>query len=362
MFPPSSRPRNLEASFRDLASQKSTIRCSSIRDVVRHALLSDGARSRAIPLLERALRGDEVAAVRAASAVALADVSAREALATLLVAVEDDDAYVREMALAALGEIGDSRAAQRLERATRDERPEIRYQAVIAYVRVVGGDAPAVTAALLRALEDADDSIRYIAMRLVEERSMAGDPIVDERVVARAKELVRAADDRVSIVAALYLARLGRPDAHAIVLDVVAERRQTPELEDEQACVELVGDLEIREAIPHLERRVYGTRRALRSMFSWGAGDSASCAWHGRIALARMGHERARSEILADLRSRRRRTREAAVVAAGRAQMNEAREAIETLGTVVDAALVREALIRLAAPADEELSLKGADE
>jgi hypothetical protein len=81
---------------------------------------------------------------------------------------------------------------------------------------------------------------------------------------------------------------------------------------------------------------------------SWGAGDGASCAWHARTALARLGHERARAEILADLASWRRETREAAVVAAGRARIGEARGALENLGGSVDDALVREALVRLA--------------
>jgi hypothetical protein len=61
-----------------------------------------------------------------------------------------------------------------------------------------------------------------------------------------------------------------------------------------------------------------------------------------------MGHERARAEILGDLASRRRATREAAVVAAGRARIHEARRALEKLGGTVDAALVHEALVRLA--------------
>ena len=61
-----------------------------------------------------------------------------------------------------------------------------------------------------------------------------------------------------------------------------------------------------------------------------------------------MGHERARAEILADLASWRKETREAAVVAAGRARLREARGALEKLGGTVDEALVHEALVRLA--------------
>jgi HEAT repeat protein len=298
--------------------------------------------------------------VRAAAAVALADVGAHEALASLLVAVEDEDGHVRQMALSALGEIGDPRATPRLERALRDDRPEVRYQAIIAFARVAKDDPAAVAGAVLRALDDDDEAIRYIAMRIAEEQlatrgslaSDAGsDPLRDGRLVARAEELVDGADDALAVVSGLYLARLGRARGRAVALNVIAEIRTTPELEDEQACVELAGELGMREAIPHLERRVWGGRRVIRAVLSWGAGDRASCAWHARIALARMDHPRARSEILADLASWRRETREAAVVAAGRARIREARSVLQTLQNVggsVDAALVREALVRLA--------------
>jgi hypothetical protein len=349
MFSPTPLPRSLEASFRDLGSDKAATRASAIRDVVRHAGHDDAARARAIPQLERVLQDDAVAEVRAEAAVALADVAAHEALPVLLVAIEDDDAHVRQMALSAIGEIGDARATSRIERALRDPRPEVRYQAVIAFARVAKDTPPVVTAALLRALDDGDSAIRYIAMRVAEERlaadgEVAGAAAIDEK----AEQLVDGLDPALAVVAGIYLARLGRARGRAIVLDVVAESRSTPELEDEQACVELAGDLYIADALPHLERRAWGARRVLRSVLAWGAGDRNSCSWHAVIALARLGHERARAEILADLSSRRRERREAAVVAVGRARLSEARAVLETLGESVDAALVREALVRLA--------------
>jgi len=348
MFTPSPLPRTLEASFRDLASEKAATRASAIRDVVRHALQSDATRARAIPALERSLRDDPASRVRAEAALALADVGAQEALSSLLVAVEDDDQHVRQMALTALGEVGDARARQPLERALRDDRPEVRYQAIIAFARVAKDDPTDVAQALALALEDGDEAIQYIAMRVAEEHQIDGEPIRDDRLLARAEQLVDAPNAAVAVVAALYLARLGHARGKALVLDLVAERANTPELEDEQACVELAGERRWNEAIPHLERRVWGKRRVLRSILSWGAGDGESCAWHARIALARMGHARARAEIMADLASWRRETREAAVVAAGRARLGEARTALENLGGTVDRALVREALVRLA--------------
>ena len=351
MFAPSALPRNVEASFRDLASERAATRASAIRDVVRHSLRGDAARARALPLLERALKDDPESRVRAEAAIALADVAAREALPSLLVAVEDDDPHVRQMALAAIGEIGDARATQRLERALRDERPEVRYQAIIAFARVARDDPAAVISALRVALADEDTAIRYIAMRVAEEFQVDGEPLRAPELLACAERLVEDEGTDVAVVAGLYLARIGHPRGRAVVLEVVSETRETTELEDEQACVELTGELAMREAIPHLERRAWGTRRLLRSLVAFGAGDRASCAWHARTALATMGHERARAEIVADLSSWRRERREAAVVAAGRARMREARGALQTAlqdGGNVDAALVREALVRLA--------------
>jgi HEAT repeat protein len=350
MFAPSLLPRNLEASFRDLASDSEAIRASAVRDIVRHSLRSDATRARAIPRLATALRDDPSSAVRAEAAVALADVRAEDALPVLLFAIEDENAHVRQMALAALGEIGDARSVQRLARALSDSRPEVRYQAVIAFARVAKDDAGAVSVALARALDDDDAAIRYIAMRIAEEHVATGavDGLRETSALeARAEALVDGADDAVAVAAGIYLARLGRDRGRAVVVAVVAETRRTPELEDEQACVELAGELALREAIPHLERRAWGSRRLVRTVLSWGAGDRASCAWHARIALARMGHRRARDEILAELTAWRRETREAAVVAAGRARLHEARDPLERLGDSVDPVLVREALTHL---------------
>jgi hypothetical protein len=315
MFAPSPLPRTLEASLRDLGSTSYATRASAIRDLVRHALGDEAARGRAIPLLERALGADTSSAVRSAAAVALADLQAGEALATLLVAVEDDDAQVRQMALTALGEIGDPRARPRLERALKDSRPEVRYQSVIAFARVASDDAAAVAESIAAALDDADAEIRYIAMRLAEEHRVRGD------VPARAAGLLDkrdGADAALAVVAALYLARLGDPRGHAAVADVVAERRRTPILEDEQACVELVGELALRETIPDLEKRTWGGQRTLGGLFGLRGGGRARCAWHARVALATMGHARAQSEIVRDLSSWRREVREAAAVAAAR--------------------------------------------
>src|SRR5690606_27944915 len=77
--------------------------------------------------------------------------------------------------------------------------------------------------------------------------------------------------------------------------------------------------------------------------------------FHARIALARMGHDRARKEILAELGSPRREVLSGAVVSAGRARMKEARDVIAKLtAAAVGRDLVREARKRIDAGEDRE--------
>lgn len=334
MLGPPPLPRNLEASVRDLGSFRPEVRVSAIEDLVRHAKQSDFVRARAVQLVTGKLE-DEHPRVRSAAAVALADLRAAEALPALLLAVEDEDGHVREMALSALGEIGDTRALPRLRRALVDDRPEVRYQAIIAFSRVAkeGDD---VDAALVEAASDDDPAIVHIALRIAEERLDEGKK-ADGRLLRRAKELLDAERAEVAVVAAIFLAKAGDASGHDLVLRVVRGLVEVHK-EDERAAVELAGAIDLRQAIPDLERRAFGILRHVKD----------TCAFHARIALARMGHARARREILADLESTRRDVRAAAVVAAGRARLVEAKRIIERLpAAAYDVDLVHEALASL---------------
>jgi HEAT repeat protein len=333
MLHPPPLPRTLEASLRDLASEKPHTRASSIKDLARHVMGDLALRARALPLFEKALK-DEHAGVRGAAAVALADVKAVEALPSLLTAVEDVDGYVRQMALNALGEIGDGRAAGRLERALKDERPEVRYQAIIAFSRV----APAedIAPALLSATRDDDPAIRYIALRIAEDQ-LARD--LSATLHVRAKAMLEDAAPEVRLVAAIYLAKAGDDAGRGLLLDVVRGRlARRPEAEDEQEAIEVCGALGLTEAIPDLERRAWGLRRFVQT----------TCVFQAKVALARMGSARAIAEIVSDLDSGDREKRNAAIVAAGRARIGGARTKIEALAAdVADPELVREALALL---------------
>ena len=338
MLAPPPLPRTLEASVRDLDSAKPEVRVSAIADLLRHARGDDAVRDRAIPLLQKRL-DDEQSKVRAAAAVGLADLDAKDAVPALLRAVDDDDAYVRQMALNALGELGDARALPRLRRALTDKRPEMRYQSVIAFARIATDDDE-IGKALLAATNDDDDPVVHIALRIAEERLDAKKE-VDPRLVTRARALLEAPSPHLALVAAIFLAKAGDVAGHAVLLEVVRTaklRGQAPEKEEERAAVELVGELGLEAARPDLEKRAWGLMHFVKD----------TCVFHAKIALARMGHPRAIAEILADLESNRPDVLGGAVVAAGRARIAKARPLIEKLSTVAgDPELVTEALARL---------------
>jgi HEAT repeat protein len=329
--------------LRDLSSRKAPSRASAIVDLVRYARADEATRAEALPRIERALR-DEAPTVRAAAAVALGDLGASEALPALLICIEDADPYVRQMAINALGEIGDGRAAPRLLRALADERPEIRYQAIIAFPRVARDDADGILAALERALSDADESVRYIALRIAEERADAGALDARSPVVASARRLVEDPAAHVALAAAILLAKVGESEGRALLLraiDPAGRWSRGPAREDENEAILVAGAVGMKEAVPALERRAWGLGRLVVD----------TCAWSARIALARMGHARAIAEITPDLASRKRQTREAAVVAAGRARLTALDSAIAAFGPdEVDPDLVARALAELREP------------
>ena len=220
-----------------------------------------------------------------------------------------------------------------------DDRPEMRYQAIIAFGRVADDDTE-IGQALLRATNDDDDAVVHIALRIAEERHDAGKA-VDPRLVTRARALLADSSPNLMLVAAIFLGKAGDAAGNALLLRVVRGEKiagQPPEKEDERAAVELVGELGLEEARPHLEKRAWGVMHFVRD----------TCVFHAKIALASMGHPRAIAEILADLESPRPDVLGGAVVAAGRARIAKARPLIERIPTVaVDPELVNEALARL---------------
>jgi HEAT repeat protein len=332
MFGATPLPRTLEAALRDVDAGKPAVRAASLRDLVAHA---GDARNRVMRALQKALRDDEAAPVRAVAATALADIGAREALPDLLLAVDDDDVLVRQMAIAALGEIGDPRATERLRRALADERAEVRFQAVMAFPRVSASREASVEA-LLHATHDEDAFVCHIALRMTEEVRAGGPP--DEHVVARARALLGHASVEVRVASAVLLAPLDgfydggsapkplqsprEAPSRALVTQVARGEVRTRDREDEAAAIELCGELGLERAQAGLEKRAFGRLLGLRR---------DPLAWHARVALARMGHERAGREILREIGARDRDVCTLAVAAAGRAHLTAARDRILAL-------------------------------
>jgi HEAT repeat protein len=334
-------PRTLEACLRDIASARMEARAEASEELGRHLAgeVDETIRARAVAALEKAL-SDTHPAVRSRAATALADARAVAALPKLLVAVEDDDAFVRQMALSALGELGDRRAATKLERALSDTRPEVRYQAVIAIVRVAPEEA---RRAISRALDDDDPAVRHIALRLAEDDIEGGREPFAGHLEAATRLLTDDHAD-VAVAAAILLARALREKlpakARALLLAVArGDLRGKVGTEEEQGALEACGEAALREAIPALETRAYGLMRLVRQ----------TSEAHAKSALAALGHARATSELLAELGASSPEARARAIVAAGRARLEAARDRLARLAD--DPAtrdLAEEALSRLA--------------
>lgn len=312
-------PRTLAAALRDVRDKKVLVRASALRDLSR--LAQQGDRDVVVEALAGALRDDGMPGIRAEAAVALADAAAREVLAELVTAATEDPApRVRQMALLALGELAtedDTEACRVIEAALDDSEPELRFQALIAVNRIAGQRAEE---ALLGAVEDRDAHVRYMALRLLEE-SQRSSGSKSDRAFARARAALDDDAAEVRLAAALFLAHAGDRGGEQVLVAAVNEPLARFEPEDEQAAIELSGELGLRAARPGLERRAYGLFGIARDPF----------AWQARVALARLGDQRAKKLIWRGLSAWTRDARTLAVAAAGRARLLEARPQIEAM-------------------------------
>lgn len=308
-------PRTLEAALRDVQDPKVQVRVSAAKDLVAHGT---EARAKVVAALEKAL-SDSNGLVRAAAAEGLGALAGKEALSALLVAVEDEHQIVRQTAIQALGEIGDSRAQQRLSRALKDDRPEVRFQAVMAYPRVASSPQDAMTA-LLAATRDPDDTVAHIAFRMAEELTEDARGVVPEPILARAKVCLERGSPKLRAVSAVLLATAGRPDADAVLGQIVEGKLPDADPEDVAAAIELAGERGLSALQPALHKRAFGGLLR-RDPFQWQA----------RVALARLGEARAKKEILAELSAGSFERRTLAASAAGRARLSEARSLLLAL-------------------------------
>ncbi|MEZ4372642.1 MAG: HEAT repeat domain-containing protein [Polyangiaceae bacterium] len=328
-------PRTLNAAVRDArGASRDLVRIEATRDLARYAASEDPEeRERSTLALIEGL-SDKVAAVRGESALALADAKAEGARDALLELVRDSNQRVRQMALVALGELaepGDAAVAKELRRAFSSDSPELRYQAVIALARVVPDDE----APLVCCLTDDDPQIRYIALRLCEERYDERE--LPHQIALRAERALKDDDLHVRVAAAIWLCKRGEAAAERVLVEALNSFSSKLSPEDEIAAVDAAGTKRLEAARPGLERRAFG-------LFGGPA------VWQARVGLALMGDGRAKERLLRGLKSWNRDTRTHAVVAIGRARLEEARAQLESLKSsgTVEAATVDDALREIA--------------
>jgi HEAT repeat protein len=311
-------PRTLAAALRDVVHQRNHVRQSALRDLVRLAQAPD-SRESAIAALERALASDPSVELRAEAAVALADSEAEGAQRALLAALDDQALNVRQFATLALGELsaaGDVEVSARLRELTQANEAALRFQALLALERV----APEQALLLLeRAAADPDDEVRAMAFRIAERRLAAG-PKAPTWLAEAAGKALEDASGSVRAAAAFVLAALGDERANPVIVAILEGRLPISAPDDLQAAIDLALRLELARVRPALERRAFGPF-GLRS---------DPVAWHACVALARLGHARARRVILKRLGAFSYGTRTLAVAAAGQAGMREARTRIES--------------------------------
>lgn len=332
-------PRSLSAALRDVANPKPRVRLSAIADLVRWAETDE--RERCVPPLLALLREDHDVDVRAAAALALADSHAVEALDALLVAADQGPPRLRQMALVALGELaqpGDAAAVQRVRAALSSDAPALRFQALVAAGRLL--DEHDLLPCLMAGLADGEARIRYVACRIAEERFFGAGNVTEESLVTlrgKLEALLSDSNRDVLLVAAILLGRRGSGRARELVVGALNGRRAFSQLEDEQAAIEMCADLQLEAALPGLKARAFG------GLF----GGQSPLAFQARVALARLGDERAREQIIRGLSSLRRTVRAQSVAAAGQARLAAARPRLLEMRqdeTLADLASVVEAL------------------
>jgi len=309
-------PRTLDAALRDAEHARPDVRLASLSDLKRHAR---GGSDDAVRALVARLKSDPEPQVRANAALSLADIDARAELDVLVAATSDQEPAVRQMALLGVGELADPEHTEARAAATRglvDRLPAVRYQAVVALARLLGDGS---LEALLVGSRDADPEVRHVAFRVAEEVFGGRAPEqVPLPLVQRARGALRDDNVGVQVAAAILLTVLGDPAGSERLVEAINGRRRITHVEDEIIVVELCGQLKLEKATPGLERRAFG-------LF----GGRTPVSWHARVALAELGHERAKLAILRGLSAWSRDARTLAVAAAGRARLQEARELLE---------------------------------
>jgi hypothetical protein len=316
MFGLSPLPRTLGAALRDIGHERPHVRQSALRDLVRLASGADG-RPQALSALERVLARDPLPGLRSEAAVGLADADAVESVGALSEALDDRDARVRQMAMLAFGELatpGDARHVERVLALLEAPDAPLRFQALIAFVRLCPERAER---AFMTALADDDGEVRAMALRLMDARY--AEESAPAHLLGRARSALADPVPAVRATAALFLAPRGERAADGVLLGIIDGTLSTPDAADVVAAIELAATERLESSRAGLRYRAFG---------AFGV-RSDPIAWHALVALATLGDDRARAAILRGLSAWTRHARTMSTFAAGRAGLVEARARID---------------------------------
>ncbi|GEM_PF-1793726 len=318
MFSISSLPRTLAACQADLANPNVKVRLDVLRDLSKMG--DESERSARVRLLVSTLR-DESGAVRRGALLALADNGAPGIEADVLPLLKDPVLPVRQLALLCLGEVASLESKEVLNQVRLflgSEHGALRYQALLAISQL---SPESLSGDLLDALDDEDEAVRELSLRLVDEVLHAGEKPIPESIKSRVIDSCEDSVLHVRLVAQLVAGSCEWDAPRAMISQIVRRRVKVHEARDEQQAIVLAGRLQMRELIASLGRRAYG----------WFGYSVDPFRWVALAALARMNEEVAWTRLLQALNSRRAVERTLAVEGLAESARKEALPILEDL-------------------------------
>jgi HEAT repeat protein len=300
--------------------------------------------------LERLIAEDEDIEVRVEAMLALADGGAEESLELLVKMGRAGVPRVRQIAILALGELAPPEMTPAIDvalEAVESALPALRYQGLVALRALKQADAVEL---LLSRTADEDAEVRWVAVRLLDElwfpkaATEARSPAIgvgNGTHVEQLRPLLRDKSPRVAVAATLLLSRLGDRSAIDRLPALLLRGPYRLEQQDEEAAIEIVGQLGLEIARAELERRAWSWLR------------EGPVTWCARVALAQLGDTKARRAILQSLYSNSPLKCARAIEATGRIGLEEGRarlQALLAIPSAYDPDTIRTALQRLDRP------------
>ncbi len=341
-FGPSLLVRRLEAALRDIQSSKVHVRRAAARDLAQH--IDSPARSRAVSHLERLVAEDADIEVRVQGLLALADGGAVESVGLLINLARTGVPRIRQMALLALGELAEPGATEAVEvalEAVESPLPGLRYQGLVTLKSLQREQA---LGQIISRTADDDSEVRWVAVRLIDElcfqgsESTSATAVLDARDTRKLQPLLVDQDQRVAVAATLLLSQMGVASAIDKLATLLSKAAYKLEPQDEEAAIDLIGQLGLSQAKPELEKRAW---RLL-----W----EGPSTWPARVALGQLGDRRARQFILQSLNSNSPLKCARAIEATGKIGLEEGRARLQQLlanPSGYDTETIRTALERL---------------